>query len=278
METERIRFEGLRAFDFEVNYAETRAWEEESHFDSHTHPWCEIYLNLTGDVSFMVESRVYPIGAGSVILTRPNEFHHCIYNSFSEVHRHFCIQFSSEGNEALLGRFFDRPLGEGNLIRLGGEGRREFEKICRALLSGAGGAAVRYGAFFRLLGILEEGIREGDRFGDPAGEAAPLPHDVRVALDYIQTHLSSPVTVREIAAEAHVSVNTLERHFLSSMKVTPSEFLKERRLAFARSLLREGKSVMEASEESGFSDCSHFIALFRKRFGVTPLRYKKARE
>lgn len=270
MATQKIHFTGLRSFSLRVNYEEIKTHEEEEHFDSHTHPYCEIYLNLSGDVMFMVENRVYPITVGSVILTRPNEFHHCIYNSFSEVHRHFCIQFSADGNERLLPRFFDRPLGDANLIALRAEEQREAERICRLLLDAECSELERYGAFFRLLALLE--LPHPD---DGAVSETPLPSDVRIALDYIQTHLSAPLSVTEIAAEAHVSVNTLERHFLSSMKVAPSEFLKERRLAVAQALLREGKSVMEACEGSGFSDYSHFIALFRKRFGVTPLRYKR---
>ena len=31
---------------------------------------CEIYLNLSGDVSFEVENRIYPVSPGTVILTR----------------------------------------------------------------------------------------------------------------------------------------------------------------------------------------------------------------
>lgn len=273
MAIQKITLEGLRPLALEVNYAETRTYGEETHFDAHTHPYCEIYLCLSGDVSFMVESRVYPITHGSVILTRPNEFHHCIYNSFSVPHRHFCIQFSAEGNERLLGRFFDRPLGVENLICLGADEMREAEALCRTLLSEDLSELSRYGAFFRLLSILDE-----SGVGEETRSEAVLPPDVRCALDFIQENFPTAFTVSRLAAEAHVSVNTLERHFLSSMRVTPSEFLKERRLAHAESLLRAGKSVMEASEESGFSDYSHFIALFRKRFGVTPLKYKKQRK
>ena len=269
---QKFALAGIRPFALEVNYAETKAEGEETHFDAHTHPYCEIYLCLSGDVSFMVENRVYPIAHGSVILTRPNEFHHCIYNSFSVPHRHFCIQFSAEGNERLLGRFFDRPLGTDNLICLGTEEMRDVETLCRTLLSEELTELMRYGIFLRLLAILDEGGA-----GEEAREETVLPPDVDFALNYIQAHLMSPISVSEIAAEAHVSINTLERHFLSSMKVTPSEFLKERRLAYAETLLRAGRSVMEACEESGFADYSHFIALFRKRFGVTPLRYKKQR-
>ena len=40
-------------------------------------------------------------------------------------------------------------------------------------------------------------------------------------------------------------------------------------------LLADGAGVTEACLGAGFSDTSHFIALFKKRFGKTPLEYKK---
>ena len=270
MSVRKIHFAGVRPFDLEVHCEETRSYLEEEHFEPHTHRNCEIYINLSGDVSFMVENRVYPIAPGCVILTRPDEFHHCIYHSFRESHRHYCIQFSPIGNEALLHRFFDRKPGTENLICLGAEELREAESLCRVLLDESEDELLRYGTFFSLLTLLRT-----SRATTLTRSDAILPPDVRIALDYVQARLPSPITVAELAAEAHVSVNTLERHFLAAMQVTPSEFLKERRLATAQALLRDGRSVLEACEGSGFSDYSYFIALFRRRFGVTPLRYKK---
>ncbi|MBP3591363.1 MAG: AraC family transcriptional regulator [Clostridia bacterium] len=40
-------------------------------------------------------------------------------------------------------------------------------------------------------------------------------------------------------------------------------------------LLKKDASVTEACTAAGFSDCSHFIVLFKKKFGETPLKYKK---
>ena len=76
----------------------------------------------------------------------------------------------------------------------------------------------------------------------------------------------------------HTSVNTLERHFRASLGITPCEFLRIRRLTKARELLGKGLSVQETSDACGFSDYSHFIALFRRRFGITPLQYRRSRE
>lgn len=270
MTATHIRFPEIRPFDCRVTYGEVRSAQEEPQLDPHTHPECEIYVNLSGDVSFMVENHVYPISRGSVILTRPNEFHHCIYHSFSEIHRNIWILFSPSENDALLQRFFDRPNGCENLIQLSAESLDEVDRLCRTLSDSGISKLMHFTAFFKLLSILEE-----NRFSEAAPIESPLPPDVRFALDYIQKNYSFPFPVSEIAAEAHVSINTLERHFRSAMKVSPSEFLKERRLAIAQTLLRSGTSVMEAAEQSGFSDYSNFIALFRKRFGMTPLQYKK---
>ena len=59
-----------------------------NHNEPHMHHECEIYVNLCGEVSFAVEDRIYPVRRGSVIITRPYEFHHCIYRA-NKLHEHF---------------------------------------------------------------------------------------------------------------------------------------------------------------------------------------------
>ena len=46
----------------DVNYVDafTRA-DDPMHDGAHIHSFCEVYLNLSGDVSFVVEDSVYPV-------------------------------------------------------------------------------------------------------------------------------------------------------------------------------------------------------------------------
>lgn len=266
-----FEFSGISPFSFMIHYSESNDMSDTVNLDSHSHDECEIYINISGDVSFMVENRIYPIKPGSVIITRPNEFHHCIYNSEKTDHRHFWILFSSHGNEGLLDLFFNRPTGSGNLISLSADKLKTVNELCTSLTNEKNGSLSCHLSFWRLIELLTtcdiQRILDID---------SSLPNDVVFALNFIQTNLSSPITINQIARAAHVSVNTLERHFSAAVNMAPSEFVKKRRLALSQSLLRDGKSVQEAAAESGFTDYSRFIAVFKEAFGITPLQYKKS--
>ena len=121
---------------------------------SHIHDKCEIYVNLSGNVSFMVEGQLYPIKRGSVIITRPLEYHHCIYHDFSP-HEHFWILFSCAGNEPLFNAFFDRPAGTKNLIELSGVEADALFDLCHTLTHNKDMTQFEYyRCFFDIISLL----------------------------------------------------------------------------------------------------------------------------
>ena len=66
----------------------------------HIHEYCEIYVNVTGNVSFMIEKNLYSVKSGDIIITKPYEYHHCVYHDDSD-HLHFWIMFSVDENPEL---------------------------------------------------------------------------------------------------------------------------------------------------------------------------------
>lgn len=255
----------LMPFNLQANLVEGRVIMDKKTFDSHIHNQCEIYVNLTGNVSFMVENRVYSIRSGDAIITRPYEAHHCIYHE-TTVHDHFCISFSYEGNEEILSTFFGRKPGEDNLISLSKPHKERLIKLCYALVEEQSDLK-RYAAFFGLLDLLTE-----ER---PESAVPYLPQDVRLCMEYINSNPSTAWTVKKLAELSHVTVNTLERHFKANIGLSPYTYIQNCRLALAVSILESGGTVTQAAVDSGFPDYSHFIALFKKRYGKTPLQFKK---
>lgn len=263
----REHFDGVRDFDMSITYSELYADSVENVNDSHIHEECEIYVNLSGDVSFVVEDHIYPINPGDIIITRPFEYHHCVYHS-NKLHRHFWILFSSLGNEYLLDTFFNRKSGSTNHLLLSPDDAEALISLCYKMTEKEHLPSRKYYNFFKLIHILQNA-------NAGKGDAVNYPADTYYAINYINSYFRNDISVQEIAKEAHVSVNTLERHFKKTLHISPYEYIKKKRLANALKLLSNGCTVAEASSQSGFPDYSNFIALFKKTYGITPLKYKK---
>jgi len=72
------------------------------------------------------------------------------------------------------------------------------------------------------------------------------------------------------------SLSSFKRDFQNIYKTTPAKWLLEKRLMHAYNLIvNSGKTVAEASYESGFENISHFSNAFRKRFGAAPASLKQ---
>lgn len=261
------QFCNIHPFDVSVVYAELYANSKENVNASHIHEECEIYVNLSGDVSFIVENNIYPIKQGDIIITRPYEYHHCVYHS-NKLHKHFWVLFSSSGNEYLYDMFFKRKSGQANHLVLSPDDSEAFISLCYKMTESEQSQVKKYYNFFKLINILENADFVNNT-------EANYPADTSFAIKYINKHFTESVSIADIAKDAHVSINTLERHFMQILNMSPSEYLRKKRLANAKKLLSMGCTVTEASSQSGFSDYSHFIALFKKNYGVTPLKYKK---
>lgn len=94
-------------------------------------------------------------------------------------------------------------------------------------------------------------------------------------LDYIEEHLTEPLTLADLAAVSGLTARYLCRFFRAYTAMTPMQYLNERRVERACAELREGKSVTAAAFDCGFCDASYFSRVFRKYKGCSPAEYQK---
>ena len=265
IKTNRFYLPKTAQMAFAVNYIENTTLNQA---EPHIHKDCEIYVNLSGDVSFEVEGRIYPVSRGTVIITRPYEYHHCIFRS-SARHDHFWITFSASP-EDFLTSFFDREKGHSNRIVLAEELLADFCRIAYSLTEDSGDSLQRRIGVLQMFQILQQGSRT-----EPVGTLENLPTDVVAALLYMDEHLTEDLDMQTLAQHCGVSIHTMERHFRQALGALPVETLRKKRLFASMQHLRNGETVADAAAKSGFSDYSHYIQLFKKQFGMTPLAYKK---
>lgn len=260
-------FPDLGGFKLSVTYSDLTSEEDKNKFFHHRHSECEIYINLSGNVSFIVEDNTYEITPGSVIITKPYENHHCVYHSI-EGHKHFWILFDPGGNKDIFDFILDRPDGESNMILLTPEKFEEVTEVCERLLD-TDDTVSSFMYFFRLISTLRSG-----RIKSHTNEK--LTEDIACAIDYIVKNLDKPLRIAEIANMMCVSLTGFERNFKRQLGVTPREYIMRKKLYFAKKALDDGASVQQVCDMTGFCDSSHFIRCFKKQFGVTPHKYKSA--
>lgn len=131
------------------------------------------------------------------------------------------------------------------------------------------------------------GARDGLRFELLAGalfasfaarasaraERGPSPEQRRGvdrAIDLMEAEFGRPLTLYELARSSAMSPFHFARTFRALVGVPPHRFLTAVRLRQAERLLAAGMAVTDACFEVGFGSLSHFIRLYKRRFGVVP--------
>ena len=81
-------------------------------------------------------------------------------------------------------------------------------------------------------------------------------------------------SVSGLAPALNISGAYLRRLFKEEYHMTPKEYLTQRRLEIAKSLLSTGYfSISEVARRSGFENEKYFSTVFKKYCGVSPKRY-----
>lgn len=111
-----------------------------------------------------------------------------------------------------------------------------------------------------------ERIRLGKRPGKLAIDVA----------NYIQHHLSEPITAENIAKELYLSRPYLSRKFIEETGESLTDFILKEKTEEAKRLLRyTDKALPAISNYLGFSSQSHFSRVFKKYSGFTPGEYRE---
>ena len=85
------------------------------------------------------------------------------------------------------------------------------------------------------------------------------------AKEFLERHVTEPVTLDDIARSANVSRNHVIRLFRRAYGMTPFQYRRRLRLQRAEQLLRAGLRLADVAYEAGFADQSHLCSAMRGR-------------
>ena len=100
--------------------------------------------------------------------------------------------------------------------------------------------------------------------------------DSPVVADIMEANFRYNLSLEEYAKLCHRSLSSFKREFQAHFQESPGKWLLQRRLEHSAKLLQSTQmNVTEIAFESGFQDVSHFSRVFKERFSVPPMAYRK---
>jgi AraC family transcriptional regulator len=115
--------------------------------------------------------------------------------------------------------------------------------------------------------------------GTPIERAARCwmtPRRLRLVEDLIETRLDAKLTVQELSGALRLSAGFFARAFHAAVGQAPHDYIIDRRVSRARTLLRNAALDLAAiAHASGFASHAHMTATFRQRLGVTPSEFRR---
>ena len=250
----------------------------ESPTPEHTHDFYEIACVLNGMVDNCVHGEDLYLPENSICIMNLASSHKLLVVDESTIIANVCLK-RSLFDEGVFRRFM---LADSTVSRfLRNEGEHEYlvfnDANNRALSSAVANLLHEYvAAGFRTDFSVEARtlllLAELDRVESYSYEG--IDAQAKDMLDYINERRGN-VTVSDIALEFGYNKNYLASYFKRHTGKTASDTIRETRMAYAASLLREtDSSVEEVAAISGYQSYSHFHKAFSTVFGLTPGQYR----
>ena len=264
--------------DFEVVHKRDRDLTD---VGLHHHDFYEVNFLVSGNVTYIIESRTYHVRPGDMLIISPRELHQVHIQPDAAPYERYMLWISPtllqqlSDSQADLARCFDsnRP-NYSNLLHLPSQQRSSIpammESLCRELEKPDFGTELLRTSLLTGLLILINRLAESPAASEPETSAGQL---VARVIDYINLHYQQPLSLDDLAEHFFVSKYHLSHEFRKQVGTGLCQYLQKKRLLIARQLMTQGQKPVEVSAACGFGDYPAFFRAFRKVYGVSPREY-----
>lgn len=245
-------------------------------FQMHVHDEYEMFYLISGQVEYWVETAMYPLKPGCLLITRPMESHR-IHILDDVPYERCCINFTPQCLEQidpagrLLVPFHNRPLGQNCLFSPDEMERIPMSSLISAICEETADPTCTPGRMLTYLYPLLSEVRRA--FNDRAASSYNVPRTTEELLvDFVNLHLYEDLSISRVCEFFYMSPSQVSRLFKRATGTSLWDYVLFKRLTEARHMIREGAFARQAAEAVGFKDYSVFYRAYLKRFGVSPKR------
>lgn len=246
----------------------------------HHHDFYEVNFLISGDVTYVIESRAYHFQPGQMLIISPRELHQVYIQPDSAPYERYMLWISPALLQSLssvqtdLRRCFDmnRP-HYGNLLHLPPQEQKLIPAMMESLLREQEQPA--FGSDLLCQNLLTELMVHINRLAEDSYPELQNGSDSVVArvIDYINHYYHEPLSLDVLAEHFFVSKYHLSHEFTRQMGIGIYQYIQKKRLLIARQLMNEGHKPTDVYALCGFGDYPAFFRAFRKVYGLSPRAY-----
>ena len=251
-------------------------------FEYHHHDFSKIIILIDGDLTYYIEGKAYILKPWDILFVNKNEIHKPVVNPDKYYERiviwlnpDFMAKYA-QGNNDLLKCFEVAIKNNYNLLRLNMKSIEVIKNLIQDIQScnnsnEFGSEILKESLFVQLMVLMNRLFLNSDKNRDI--EDIQYDKTIEGVLNYINSNLENDLSIDTIASEFFISKYYLMRKFKNQIGSSIHNYVVQKRLILARSLISEGLSMSSVCSRCGFNDYSSFVRAFKKVYGVSPSNY-----
>lgn len=264
--------------DFELQYKRDTYLKD---VELHHHDFYEIYFLLSGDVTYLIESKIVHVMPGDLLLIPPGELHQVIIRPEMSVYERYVLWVDLPFVQRLSSRTSNLDIGlnassQGSMqLRLEPEDRSRVRDLLDLVARESD--SQDYGADLMRNSLLTQLLvtinRLVSRSGPRIYEDTRTNRAVKQVMDYVNIHYAEPLSLDMLAEQFFVSKYHLSHEFNRQVGTSVYHYIQKKRLLIARQLLAQGKKPSTVHGACGFSDYTGFYRAFKSEYGISPREF-----
>lgn len=242
-------------------------------FSYHYHDFHKVVIFLSGKVTYHIEGKAYHLKPWDILLVSRHAIHKSEIDA-SVPYERFILWIKNDiPNKQLLQCFQKASDRSYNLVRLNSSLQEKLKDVLFELEASARSEA--FGKDILTQALFQEFMVHLNRIfleKQYIFDKKSYSYDSQIAniLKYINHHLGEDLSVDALASRHYISKYHLMRKFKEETGYTLHNYVINKRLLQARTLISEGTPILKAAHESGFAEYSTFSRAYRKQFGKAP--------
>ena len=237
---------------------------------------------IDGDLTYYIEGKAYILKPWDILFINKNEIHKPVINPNKYYERiviwlnpDFMAKYA-QGNNNLLKCFEVAIKNNYNLLRLNIKSIEIIKNIIQDIQgcdnsNEFGSEILKESLFVQLMVLMNRLFLNSDKNRDM--EDIQYDKTIEGVLNYINSNLENDLSIDTIASNFFISKYYLMRKFKSQIGSSIHNYIIQKRLILAKSLISEGLTMSNVCSKCGFNDYSSFVRAFKKVYGVSPSNY-----